>query len=389
MTEEVVDTTTKFIGDIVFNNGEKDINASDLVTVDEVNDVLKECVKKDEVIDVPILSVKIPIIPVTEYNSYTLDINYNNPPKIIYIDAPPERKETYTLDFNTYCVAYKSTDYDTTAHKLYISRSSAYIQEGFYGDATDPVYNIDTSYVIYDISNENDDAPKEIPTVEYVKQMINESTPTIPTVDKLSDVEAKNDMSGYEANDEHLMSSAAIKHLIDSSTPNVDLSGVATKSEVDDLNSKLFETKYPDDIVFEVNNANEIARYIASNNETIVGQLGKKITVQDKTFTFINKIPCCSYVLRVMRSNFDTNSYMITLGMTEVMISADTRIKVIINEIDLYHVVLTFERLDFMTMYLFGKDASEVTPIQMSVYDSLMIKISSLEERIEELESKS
>ena len=42
-----------------------------------------------------------------------------------------------------------------------------------------------------------------------------------------------------------------------------------------------------------------------------------------------------------------------------------------------------------MTMHLFGKDASEVTPIQMSVYDSLMIKISSLEERIEELEGKS
>ena len=327
-TSSATERATKFIGDIIFNNGDKDIRASELATVDEVNEVLKEygtkqyindnfppytylnnnVVKKTEltdyvktesltetlkdyatfsyinnnavnkseltdyaktsdlsgyvesksIVDVPTLNVKIPIIPVSEYNSYTLDINYNNPPQIIYIDSPPERKETYTLEYNTYQVAYKSTDYETTAHKLYISRSSAYIQEGFYGDATDPVYNIDTSYDIYDISNENNDVPKEIPTVKYVKQMINDSTSTIPTVDKLSDVEAMNDMTGYEANDEHLMSSAAIKYLIDSSTLNVDLSGYATKSEVDDLNSKLFETKYPDDIDvnFEVNNAN-------------------------------------------------------------------------------------------------------------------------------------
>ena len=99
MTEEVVDTTTKFIGDIVFNNGEKDINASDLVTVDEVNDVLKECVKKDEVIDVNNVRVEISILSVND--RYKLDIDFNNPPKIIYIDAPPERKETYTLEYNT------------------------------------------------------------------------------------------------------------------------------------------------------------------------------------------------------------------------------------------------------------------------------------------------
>ena len=299
-TSSATERATKFIGDIIFNNGDKDIRASELATVDEVNEVLKEygtkqylndnfppytylnnnVVKKTEltdyvktesltetlkdyatfsyinnnavnkseltdyaktsdlsgyvesksIVDVPTFSVKIPIISVSEYNSYTLDINYNNPPKIIYIDAPPERKETYTLESNnTYNVTYKSNDYDTTAHKLYISRSSAYIQEGFYGDATDPQYNIDTSYDIYDISNENDDVPKEIPTVEYVKQLVSESTPTIPTVDKLSDVEAMNDMTGYEANDEHLMSSAAIKYLIDShaggSSSTVDLSG--------------------------------------------------------------------------------------------------------------------------------------------------------------------
>ena len=210
------DTTTKFIGDIVFNNGDKDISASDLVTKEEVNDVLKECVKKDDlsgyvqsstlteyakktdiptvdlsgyvqttsIVDVPTLNVKIQIIPGSYSDRYTLDINYDNPPKIIYIDSPPERKETYILEYNTYEVGYKSTDYDTTAHTLRISRNSAYIHEGFYGDAIEPDYNIDTSYVIYDISNDNDDEPKEIPTVEYVKSIVNESTPNI-------------DLSGY------------------------------------------------------------------------------------------------------------------------------------------------------------------------------------------------
>ena len=46
MTEEQ-STTTKFIGDIVFNNGEADVSASDLVTVNEVNEALKSYVKSD------------------------------------------------------------------------------------------------------------------------------------------------------------------------------------------------------------------------------------------------------------------------------------------------------------------------------------------------------
>ena len=48
MSEEETNTVTKFIGDIVFNNGEEDIKVSDLATVDEVNEALKQCVKKPE-----------------------------------------------------------------------------------------------------------------------------------------------------------------------------------------------------------------------------------------------------------------------------------------------------------------------------------------------------
>ena len=47
MTEEETNMVTKFIGDIVFNNGEEDIKVSDLATVDEVNDALSQYVKKD------------------------------------------------------------------------------------------------------------------------------------------------------------------------------------------------------------------------------------------------------------------------------------------------------------------------------------------------------
>ena len=49
MTETETDTTTKFIGDIIFNNGEKDINVSDLVTVDEVNEALDKCVQTSNI----------------------------------------------------------------------------------------------------------------------------------------------------------------------------------------------------------------------------------------------------------------------------------------------------------------------------------------------------
>lgn len=43
------ETTTKFKGDIVFNDGEKDILVSDLATVEEVNEALNDCVTNDKV----------------------------------------------------------------------------------------------------------------------------------------------------------------------------------------------------------------------------------------------------------------------------------------------------------------------------------------------------
>lgn len=43
------DTTTKFKGDIVFNDGEKDILVSDLATVDEVNEALGNCVNVSKI----------------------------------------------------------------------------------------------------------------------------------------------------------------------------------------------------------------------------------------------------------------------------------------------------------------------------------------------------
>lgn len=42
------ETTTKFKGDIVFNDGEKDILVSDLATVEEVNEALNQCIKNND-----------------------------------------------------------------------------------------------------------------------------------------------------------------------------------------------------------------------------------------------------------------------------------------------------------------------------------------------------
>ena len=42
------ETTTKFKGDIVFNDGEKDILVSDLASVEEVNEALRGCITNDK-----------------------------------------------------------------------------------------------------------------------------------------------------------------------------------------------------------------------------------------------------------------------------------------------------------------------------------------------------
>ena len=39
-TTETIDTTTKFTGDIIFNNGDKDIKASELTTKSELTTTL-------------------------------------------------------------------------------------------------------------------------------------------------------------------------------------------------------------------------------------------------------------------------------------------------------------------------------------------------------------
>ena len=73
MSEEVTNTVTKFIGDIVFNNGEKDINVSDLATVDEVNEALKQCVKNsniDKVEDVFTTIESSPTSPLIQKDSF-------------------------------------------------------------------------------------------------------------------------------------------------------------------------------------------------------------------------------------------------------------------------------------------------------------------------------
>ena len=57
-------------------------------------------------------------------------------------------------------------------------------------------------------------------------------------IDKLADVEAMNDMRGYEAKDDHFMSSAAIKHLIDSATPSIDLTNYVQTSTLTDYAKK-------------------------------------------------------------------------------------------------------------------------------------------------------
>ena len=76
MSEEVTNTVTKFTGDIVFNNGEKDINVSDLATVDEVNEALKQCVKNsniDKVEDVFTTIESSPTSPLIQKDSFVFD----------------------------------------------------------------------------------------------------------------------------------------------------------------------------------------------------------------------------------------------------------------------------------------------------------------------------
>ena len=76
MTEEEVIKVTKFIGDIVFNNGEKDINVSDLATVDEVNEALKQCVKNNNIYKVEDVFTTIessPTSPLIQKDSFVYD----------------------------------------------------------------------------------------------------------------------------------------------------------------------------------------------------------------------------------------------------------------------------------------------------------------------------
>ena len=174
-----MNTVTKFIGDIVFNNGEKDINVSDLVTVDEVNEALKSCVKNSNIVDAPVRK-QFQIKFNENFRRYTIDIDFTNPPKIIYIEAPDKWKKSWILNLNTESNAiYNSEDYDSTRETLNIYASGTAICENINNDATDPMYYIDETYVISCEMVVIDDSPKDIPSVKYVEKMINEAVPNI------------------------------------------------------------------------------------------------------------------------------------------------------------------------------------------------------------------
>ena len=345
MTEEQVNTVTKFIGDIVFNNGEKDINVSDLVTVDEVNEALKSCIKSDD------LTNDGKVMKLIKPSDITME-NYPDKLHLSYKSAEHEFNEdvTYKDKFYGYLRYYVDVK-DDYSLSLWIQQlgltqiySNGKVITSFNTDEDSEELKIYTKG-----EADEDDKPNYIPTLKYIDSII----------DKAS---------------------------------NVDLSNYATKSELTKLNDKLFTSVFPDDIQITFDNSKEIGRYIPSTNTTENRTLGEITNDGNSTFTFKPNIPCCAYMIKLVHTrDYVEENIQISFKTTEFTIF-NGESKVFIKHIDSYHVTINFGSLDLednlTAIYLYGKPTSEVTPIKLAIIDSINNQITNLEKRIKALEQR-
>ena len=234
MTETETDTTTKFIGDIIFNNGDKDINASDLVTVDEVNEALDKCVKRDA-LDNVLKSDRIVIGNyVTKvfandnihdiYQYFSYDDDDKNPQEI-HIDVlgiPGDIRIVETVKYigaMLNILVYNNADNSVT---MQIASDSIDVTKGnVYYNTAAPGSLVNS--IKFDVPITTDvDRTTLIPSLKYVNDNFIQSD----KVDSLVDVFNSSDPSpssadsltlrtDFEFSDEHLMSSLAVKMLLD------------------------------------------------------------------------------------------------------------------------------------------------------------------------------
>ena len=196
------DTTTKFIGDIVFNNGDKDISASDLVTKEEVNEIINTTNNEfatNSRVDSLFIHAQ-DIVNSSDDKCYQLltlatDGTIENVPnyegacsRIIFHSSPEFTLPYYDFEFEeegaeVYC--YRCTTPIADILKVWYQKSNSPHHASLIVKKHDEDERAisTTSISAYIKVNQSNDS-RVIPTVGYVKQLVNESTPTI-------------DLSGY------------------------------------------------------------------------------------------------------------------------------------------------------------------------------------------------
>ena len=204
-TTETIDTTTKFTGDIIFNNGDKDIKASELTTKSELTTTLTDYRKYD---DNTIINYKYYGITTDEQGRCRInDWKWGDGDPIWF---------TFEYNNNQYTVKtgdtqpfryLKSSHPDDDVPNDILSISLNYYHE------PDTSKTIDSYYATLLYSNFDETYAKITKAwQESEDELVLKSE--LPKIDKLSDVEARHDMTGYEASDDSLMSSAAIMNLL-------------------------------------------------------------------------------------------------------------------------------------------------------------------------------
>lgn len=186
------ETTTKFKGDIVFNDGERDILVSDLATVEEVNEALNQCVKNND-------------------SSITLDNgNTTNNRKlviqpigqngfVISIIRPTGEQAIMTLSVGNIDFGYNRVSLEN----IYLGGRS--IQTLIKSDDPDTVLATDLS--IFSAAAVNKKIEEAKPVIDYV---LDAFSPTEPSPD--SPLIPNND---FVYDDSHVLSSRTSKALVD------------------------------------------------------------------------------------------------------------------------------------------------------------------------------